>query len=136
MLAGIAVFVLFVTCSRAGRATVVFDDATLHPLIADEPGERSRGLQGVSGFSAGDGMLFVWPGEGVRVFAIKGVGYPLDLVFIDERFVVVGVARLDPQGATLASHPSPARLVLEVPAGFVKRHDIAVGDGVALDGVD
>lgn len=135
----LAVFVLAAGvggCVRDERARVRFDDVTVKAVIADEYVERDRGLQDRKRLGEDEGMLFVWPDEDVRVFGIKGVDYALDLVFIDDGGTVVGIAGLDPDGSTIASSAARARFVLEVPAGFVRRHSISYGDRVSIEGVD
>ena len=132
-LACVAVCCALVGCSGMERTEVRFDDVVVKAVVADTPAERDRGLQGREMPGADEGMLFVWPDEGERTFAIKDVSYPLDLIFMNREGEVVGLGGLDPVGTRLWTGPSPAGYVLEVPAGFIDRHAVEYGDRVVIE---
>lgn len=109
-----------------------FEGVTARPLVADDPLERSTGLQGHDAADAARGMLFVWSEDGTRVFAEKDVAYPLDLVFIDGQGRVVDIASMAPDGPREASSANPARYVLEIEAGWAADHAIGIGDAAEV----
>jgi uncharacterized protein len=104
--------------------------------VADDAAERERGLAGRSDLPDGRGMLFVYPDHAVRTYWMKGVRFPLDIIWIDRgRVIGVEANAPVPQGTTpLYSSRRPADHVLEVPAGWSARHGVKRGDRVAVDG--
>ena len=81
------------------------------------------------------GMLFVFPETDEHSFWMKNTLIPLDMIFIDEDRVVVGVVAgaepltLEPRSAGVS------RFVLEVNGGWAARHGVAVGDRVTFENV-
>lgn len=79
-------------------------------------------------------MLFIFPGEGVWSFHMKDTFLPLDLLFFNERGVLVGfIDGAKPLSEESLYVPVPARYVLEIAAGWRKRHKVRIGDQF-LDG--
>lgn len=70
-------------------------------------------------------MLFVFPEAGLHPFWMKNTLIPLDLIWIDEHWQVVGVERMEPcseeqcraDSCPLYYPPAPIRYALEVNAG-------------------
>lgn len=116
---------------RVIEADVTIRSATVPVYVADTESERSTGLQGVELDGAG-GMLFVWASSNPRAFAIKQVGYPLDVVWISADGRVTGVSSLAPGGPERAESPGAVAAVLEVPAGWAERHAVRPGDAVTV----
>ncbi|MFW5954912.1 MAG: DUF192 domain-containing protein [Guyparkeria sp.] len=120
-------------------------DTDLRPLvIAGEPfivelatdrASRRQGLMHRSGLPAGRGMLFVYPDEAPRAFWMKNVAFPIDIVFLDADWRVVGSTRAAPpcpgSDCPLYRSGAPARYVLELPAGTAERLGLAVGSRIA-----
>ena len=100
--------------------------------VADTESLREKGLSGVASLSANEGMLFVFEKDGLYSFWMKDMNFPLDIVWLAADGKVVAVA----EDRSPASYPesftptSPARYALELPAGWVKAHDIGIGDAV------
>ena len=93
--------------------------------VAATPAAREKGLMNRSRLAAGKGMLFVFPGSGMYPFWMKNTLIPLDLIWIDEHWQVIGVSRMQPCGrersrtndCPLFYPPAPVRYALEVNAG-------------------
>jgi uncharacterized membrane protein (UPF0127 family) len=79
------------------------------------------------------GMLFVFPESKPRSFWMKNTPLPLDILFLDPDGVVVAVAE-DTKPYSLAPIPSgkAAKFVLEVNAGFARKHGIGAGTRAVL----
>ncbi len=114
-------------CAPAEPA-VRFDSVTVRPLVAETPQQHAEGLQGHSRSDVARGMLFVWLEPGVRTFVIKGVEFPLDLVYLDDRGTVVDVGRLSPDGPVESTGAHPATYVLEIEAGWARANGVEIGD--------
>jgi uncharacterized protein len=104
--------------------------------IASDDRERARGLMFRRTLPEMAGMIFVFPGAPeVHSFWMKNTLLPLDMLFIDEGGAVVGIVE---SAEPLTTHPRdvgrPSVRVLEVNGGWCRRHGVAPGDRVALQG--
>ncbi len=89
-----------------------------------------QGLSYRRELAEGRGMLFFLPGIAVQSFCMRGMRFPLDLVWIaDGR--VTGITRNVPSTfpGELPS-PTPVNYVLEVTGGFADKYGVKVGDRV------
>jgi len=85
---------------------------------------------------ADDGMLFVFPASADHAFWMKNTLIPLDMIFVGEDGVVVGVvAGAEPLSTTPRQVGAPSRYVLEVNGGWCAAHGVARGDRLRLEGV-
>ena len=97
-------------------------------LAASEQAKR-RGLAGRT-IGAGEGMLFRYGAAGPRSFWMRGVDYPVDIIWV-RAGRVTGVTRALPvsrAGLRLYDSPGPADRVLEVPGGWSAPRGIGRGD--------
>jgi hypothetical protein len=115
-----------------------FVDAKNAPVLrverAETNDERMLGLMYRTAMDEDAGMVFSWPEEQPRSFWMKNTCLPLDMLFIDKDDFIVGILEQVP---TLNEAPRrvacPASRVLEVNAGFCRRHGVAPGQRVAVD---
>ena len=106
----------------------------VHVAIADTEPEREQGLSGVSGLKEDEGMLFIFEKDGIYSFWMKDMLFSIDMLWISSEGRVVFIApSVAPDTYPHAFTPdTPARYVLEIPAGFAAEHEIAVGSKVAF----
>lgn len=112
-------------------------DTTVHLTLADTPEERSIGLSGTNSLGENDGMLFLFDDKGYPAFWMKGMDYPIDIVFLDNETVVTIFPNVQPpkednEQLPLYQPTKPADRVLELPAGYMKAHGVSVGDMINL----
>jgi uncharacterized protein len=107
---------------------------TLDVEIADDPGERARGLMFRKFLPANRGMLFLYSVP-VRVsFWMKNTYIPLDILFIDEAGTITRIAaRAAPLSTTAIPSGGPTRAVLEIPGGRAAALGIRAGDHVIFE---
>jgi hypothetical protein len=104
--------------------------------LARKPEERSLGLMHRRQLDADRGMLFLFDAPQQLSFWMRNTYIPLDMVFIREDMTVLGVVEnAEPLTDTPRSVPGLSRYVLEVNAGFCRRHGVAEGTRVRFDGV-
>lgn len=104
--------------------------------LARTPAEQERGLMHRRELAEDAGMLFLFPESRVHSFWMKNTLIPLDLIFIDEAGVVVGIVRqAEPLTLSPRSTGVPSRYVLEVAGGWAERHGVAPGARVRLEDV-
>jgi uncharacterized membrane protein (UPF0127 family) len=122
---------------QASTVDVRVGSATVRADVAETNAARERGLSGRSRLPEGRGMLFVYNDHAERTYWMKGMRFPIDIVWID-RGKVIGVERNAPvpRGGDLPLYSSrgAADHVLEVPAGWAGRHGVDRGARVAIEG--
>jgi uncharacterized membrane protein (UPF0127 family) len=101
--------------------------------IADTPEAREKGLMFREEMPENHGMLFLMPEESIQVFWMKNTPLPLDMLFIDHDWKIVGtIENATPYSTDPLSINKPSLYVLEVNGGFCSRHGINKGDSVEL----
>ena len=94
--------------------------------LADTFWKRLRGLLGTREFPAGNALL-IQPCSGVHMF---GMRYPLDLLFVDDRDVVVETVESLAPGRIKSCRR--AAYVVELPCGAVESSRTRIGDRIKV----
>lgn len=119
---------------NARMHSVTIGGETVFVTVAQTQEERQRGLSGRPGLAADEGMLFVFPKDGVYSFWMKDMLFSIDIIWISGDSSVVHIEK----DVSPASYPrtysseGPARFVLELPAGFTDAHNVRIGAPVGL----
>jgi uncharacterized membrane protein (UPF0127 family) len=137
----LAACVALAACGDAAKApargTVLqVGDASVRVEVAADEASRERGLSGRDALAPDAGMLFVLAGDR-PAFWMRGMRFPLDIVWIDGRRVVDVTANVPPPTAAAGTLPTysprrPANRALEVNAGWAARHGVRRGDAVRV----
>lgn len=130
------------------RARVTFEDGTVVSLeVADTEAKRNRGLMFRETLAETDGMLFVFDAPGDYAFWMQNCLIALDIVWLDSAFRVASIAESVPPcrlpgceppcaSANCPTYPpaagTAARYVVELAAGFAKRHGVRTGQTLAV----
>jgi hypothetical protein len=120
----------------------VFPNVAVNVEVARTDAEHEKGLGGHAPLGDRDGMLFIFDQPGTVSFWMKGMTFPLDMLWINDGKVVY-LARDVPSfppstpdnALPIYTPTSPAKYVLEVNAGFAKKYGIDAGTPVDLRGV-
>jgi len=95
--------------------------------------QRDRGLMHRTHLEPDAGMLFVFKDEQPRTFWMRNTLIPLDVVFLDADGTVQNIAHGEPMVEVPGLHSlRPARLVLELNAGWCAEHGLAPGQRVEI----
>lgn len=118
--------------ANAETGRVVFETATgersYDVEVVDDRFEIARGLMCRESMQRDWGMLFLMESTKVQRFWMQNTLIPLDMVFIDEGWTVVGVApQAEPRTRTSRSVDRPSRYVLELVGGEAGRAGITAG---------
>jgi uncharacterized protein len=138
----LGLFLAILPGSADGRAMILPTDA--QPLlvdtaagerrfsieVADDAGERSRGLMFRETMDDDHGMLFVFEEQRPVGFWMKNTPMPLDLVFITTDGMVAAVLKGEPYSEAVISPGVPVHFVLELKAGTAARNGIEDGSKV------
>ena len=108
--------------------------------MADTPALRALGLGGRDSLPPNRAMWFVFDDAAPRNFWMRGMRFPLDIVWVSDGYVVTGVAERVPHPAPgtpsgqLPNYSSivPVRYVLEINAGIADELGIVPGSRVSV----
>ena len=96
--------------------------------IAANDAQRQKGLMFRKHLGDDEGMVFLFPSERYNSFWMHNTLIPLDMIFIDSDWTVVGIVE---NAKPLTDDPRRvdrmSRYVLEVNAGFAARYGLARG---------
>lgn len=111
------------------QTRVAIGDSTVVADIADTEPLREHGLSGRAKLEEKEGMLFVFQADSTYAFWMKDMLFPIDMIWLsNDKRVVYIVQNASPQSYPASFVPeSPARYVLEVPAGWTVRHNVTIG---------
>lgn len=123
---------------RLPRGQVTFIDAADQPVVevelAREAEHRARGLMYRTEMAESEGMLFSWMEQSPRSFWMRNTCLPLDMLFVAADGTIVGVLEQVPVlNESARTVPCPAAHVLEVNAGYCRRHGIRAGQRIRID---
>lgn len=142
-----AIFVVFamvfITVDKAtklsyayGGRYVEINNIPITVMVADEPMEHWQGLSDRESLGGRNGMLFVFKQKQDRVFVMRRMHFPLDIIFIKDDKIVKIHKRLEPEGETPNKHYSSdakVNYVLEVNGGFTDAFGVKEGDRVKIE---
>lgn len=105
--------------------------------IADTPETLEKGLSGRLHLPKKHGMLFIFPVADTYSFWMPDMHFPIDLLWIDETGTIIGLEEAmqpekDLKNPQYYTPPGPVRYVLELNAGFVKKHGVSIGQVVEI----
>ncbi|MGC4089727.1 MAG: DUF192 domain-containing protein [Polyangiaceae bacterium] len=102
--------------------------------VARSPEAHEHGLMFRAELPESRGMLFEWEAESQRVFWMHNTCLPLDMLFIAKDGTVAGILEQVPVlNDDPRSVPCPAAYVLEVNAGWCRRHGVTAGMRASLE---
>jgi len=115
------------------------DKYSISADIADTSAEQERGLSGRASLSADAGMWFIFNQDGKYPFWMPDMNFAIDIIWVGSDFKVIEIAdSVQPEPGVAKSqlkryvNQSPARYVLEVPAGTAKAHKLRAGSKLEL----
>jgi len=122
------------TQSVPDLGVLVIGDDEIRIEYARTKEERERGLSGRAQLASGEGLLFVFPLEGMYGFWMPEMRFSIDIIWIDRKMRIVDIAQnVSPESYPTVYKPiSPARYVLEVSASTVQKRGWHIGDIVAF----
>jgi len=106
-----------------------FGSARFTVEIADDPQERAIGLMNRPDMARGAGMLFIYERPQMVSFWMENTLIPLDMLFIDERGVIVRIhENAVPLDRTAIPGTPDTLAVLEINGGLARQLGIEEGD--------
>ncbi len=104
--------------------------ATFFVESAVDNNSRARGLAGRREISGSNGMLFVLDDRKPVFFWMKGMQFPLDILFFDRNKIIIDIFEglLPCDDCPLIIPSGPPAYALEINAGLAKKYGITSGD--------
>jgi uncharacterized membrane protein (UPF0127 family) len=126
---------------REPRGTVYLatpaGDKAVSVEVVRSAAAQARGLMYRQHLPPDDGMLFFMGEEGIHNFWMENTLIALDIIFIGKDMKVVGIVEnAEPRTRTGRQVDRPSLYVLEVNAGWSKRHGVGTGTAVRFEGTD
>ncbi len=117
-----------------GRTSGTISGKKLELKIAKNSFQRKIGLSWHKELKANEGMLFVFDKEERRGVWMKGMNFPIDVVWLDEKKKVADFKKnLKPDSYPKTYYPSQKiKYFLEVEAGFVEKYNVKLNDQLNL----
>lgn len=107
----------------------------LNVEVAETVSQMVQGLGGRKNLAENYGMLFLYPDYQIRYFHMKDMNFPLDIIWIKDDIIVgfeENVPILTNGEITRVQSNLPVNKVLEMNGGWVKSHQVKVGDEIEL----
>jgi uncharacterized membrane protein (UPF0127 family) len=120
------------TCGSYQKGEVDINSKKILVDIADDVCKRKLGLSGRTSLNGDTGMLFFFEKEGNYGFWMENMNFPIDILWISSSSKVIGIEK----NLATSTYPKSfgtkyfSQYVLEVPAGYLNKNNIKVGDTI------
>ena len=127
----VLVFLFLLSCQNESMMTIYYNDKEINVELAQTTQEITTGLMNREYLEPNSGMLFIFDDEDHRSFWMKNTLIPLDLIFMNEDYLIVDIkknfqpCKENPCEKYISKQPT--KYVLEVKSGFVDDNDIEIG---------
>lgn len=113
-----------------GKASFVTPDGKTHTFdmeLAQSPEAQERGLMYRTALAEDAGMVFEFPSVHHATFWMHNTCIALDMIFVSEDKLVIGVVTAPPLNDESRSVPGLSKYVVELAAGVAKKRSISIG---------
>lgn len=96
--------------------------------------EQAQGLSGRESLGENEGMLFVFDKNEEHYFWMKGMNFPIDMIWISENQKVIYIKKYAQIDSFLETYgpEENSKYVLEVIAGFSDKYNLRIGDEIEI----
>ncbi|MFA6227217.1 MAG: DUF192 domain-containing protein [Candidatus Paceibacterota bacterium] len=121
-------------CIKYDKAQIEIGGKIIEVDVSDTDYKREVGLSGRNLLSDDTGMLFIFEKEGNYGFWMKDMNFPIDIVWINTDFSVIGIEK----SVAISTYPKAfgqdyfAKYVLELPSGFSDKNSLMVGNKISI----
>jgi len=108
-------------------------DHVVEVEVADNDAKREQGLKERTSLGEDEGMLFVFPNSGSKVFWMHQTFTPLSVGIFDSHRKLIAIEKLTPARSVMQiqfhrfTTPKQTRYALEVPQGWFEENQIPLG---------
>ena len=113
---------------------IFIGNAKMQVELADTPEKMALGLSGRKSLDENNGMLFVFEEPDFHSFWMRGMKFPIDIIWFDENRKVVDYMKNTPPDSypTAFKPESRAKYVLETNSGWADTNNIKIGDTLII----
>jgi len=124
--------------TKTGTApSAVINGTKIKLELARSDDEKTKGLGYRDSLPSDTGMLFVYNDPQRFTFWMQGMRFALDFIWIEQNKIEdihENIMPLSPdKNPAIVSPRVPVRYILEVNSGFIKSHNIKIGDAVTFN---
>lgn len=117
-------------------AKAVINDKTFKLLVAKTEKEKETGLSGKKSLANDTGMLFPYEQKTTPTFWMRGMLFPIDIIFVSDGKIVTLYKNVKPpsadQNLKLYRPTQPVDNVIEINAGLTDQYGFKEGDPVKI----
>lgn len=95
--------------------------------------DRYIGLSRHDTLGPNEGMLFVHDTEDEYTYVMRGMSFPIDIVFIDADGRVTAIHHAEPEPRPHTPYEGRGKYVLETPHHWTTTHNVSSGDHVTIE---
>jgi uncharacterized membrane protein (UPF0127 family) len=139
IIAGVIIIILLSSGGLlAKKATATFGSQKVTLEVADSEKAREKGLSERATLADNQGMLFLFDEPGIPAFWMKGMKFPIDIIFLNKNKIVTIFKNVSPPRTTSEIptnyyQPSyPSDRVVELKAGASDKYNLHTGDSINL----
>lgn len=132
----VVILVGLLIIGRAGNTKVAINDSEFNVKVAESAQEKQIGLSETKELEENEGMLFVFDNPDHYSFWMKGMEFPIDIIYIkgDKVVTVVPNAPVPTNDDLTVYQPTEeSDKVLEIKAGLAKKYNIKEGSTVEIE---
>lgn len=109
---------------------LVSGNKTIFVEIVKTEVTRAQGLSGRKSLLEESGMLFVFDQPDFYYFWMKGMNFPIDIVWLDKNYQIIDITKnLPPESyPAQVTNKTPAQFVLEINGGLADKYGLKIGD--------
>jgi len=117
----------FLTLEEYKIIETSINDVSISMYVADTQEKIVRGLSNIEKLEDDEGMIFIFPEERERIFWMKDMNFPLDILWFNSNNELVHMEEnvLPENYPEKYGKGSVAQYVLEFNAGFVKNNNLS-----------
>jgi uncharacterized membrane protein (UPF0127 family) len=110
------------------------EEIKLDIKVADSQDEHAQGLMRIKELGEYSGMLFIFDREENRKMWMENTYIPLDMLFVNgDKTIFNFKENATPLSREIIYSVGPAKYVVELNGGFVKKHGIKTGDKIEFE---
>ncbi|MFW6025926.1 MAG: DUF192 domain-containing protein [Candidatus Woesearchaeota archaeon] len=117
------------------KIDIEINNETIETEVASTKKKRTKGLSERESISFDEGMLYVYEEPDYIAMWMKGMNFPLDIIWLDEdKKIITYKKNVSPSTYPDYFTPDkPAKYVVEVKSGFIKKNNLQVGEKFNFD---
>lgn len=133
-----AIVFLQINKNATPSSQITINNHTFSVELAKTQKDQQQGLSGRNSLPQDQGMLFIFQTPSKQAFWMKGMKFPLDMIFMKDNKVVTIFHNIpvpkDPNATNLPVYTptQPANYVLEINAGLAQKYQFQEGQTVKI----